>query len=203
MVHGDDEATSLSRKRANPSEAFDFALAIERSEVRADLDGQIVGNEVALPPIFFSGIARLQAALPQRKKNGVFQAVTNVRCEIWRVRPPQAVVDGIVFVGRDDTLLERRAELRDGEKQVGVLEEFNVAGGLSDGWNGERFRESLERHGLASVREEKQCEVHHMPRFTEVVTLRNVPLHDVTQQLLENLGIAFVKISRKPTVIEV
>ena len=42
-----------------------------------------------------------------------------------------------------------------------------------------------------------------MARLAEMVALRNVPLHDVAQQFLENMGIALVKISRKPPVIEV
>jgi len=94
------------------------------------VDGVIVGHEIALPGIFFAGVAGLHTALAQGKKDGVLKAMADIRREVRRIHAPERVVDRVVFVRRHDPLLKRQTKLRNREQQVGVLQKLDGAGSL-------------------------------------------------------------------------
>lgn len=183
---------------AHPRRTLQFALAIEGRERRAHLDGVIVGHKIALPGFFFAGVAGLHTALAQREEDGVLEAMADVRREVRRIHAPERVVDRVVFARRHDPLLKRRTKLRDCKQQIGVLQKFDIAGGLGDGGNRERLRQALERQRLTGVREKIQNEVHHVSRLPQMMTLGDVTFHDVTQELLEDSRITLAQVTREP-----
>ena len=66
------------------------------------MDGVIVGHKIALPRVFFAGVAGLHTALAQREEDGVLEAMADVRREVRRIHAPERVVDRVVFARRHD-----------------------------------------------------------------------------------------------------
>jgi hypothetical protein len=74
-----------------------------------------------------------------------------------------------------------------GDILVGVLQVFQVAGGLGDCGDGQRPGQAMQGERLAGVGQQEQQQVHHMPGLVQNVPLRDVSLDNIAQEFLQRL----------------
>lgn len=96
--------------------AQQFAGPVFRCQFGADLDGAGVGHKITFPKIFFVGIGEVATLMAQGESDGVFKPMPAIGSGGGRIDTAQSVVNGVVFVGGDDALLEGGAVFGHGEQ---------------------------------------------------------------------------------------
>jgi len=84
----------------------EFARAIGRSELEANLYGRIGDHEVTFPQVAFTGIMQIARSPAEMEPHGVLQPMAEIRLNLWRVGPAKPIIDGKALGRGNHPLLE-------------------------------------------------------------------------------------------------